>query len=195
MSFEGALSLGEFVIKSNMDFENLVSQFQSRTNKILCVEDGIYLRIYEEYGPFPFGLMFEHKHRRLGMTEYIFRCAMGTDEEKSFCIFGRDNAEAFCPDFVDDQYTSSEEEIVFYESEESSESLYSEIFPSSTSAGSEIPEYSDSDDSLTSYKTDCELNIDNVETQEEKIARDDIHILKISHSQKGNQIQEKIFKI
>lgn len=195
MSFDGVLSLGDIVIKSGMDFEGVVSQLQRSTRKMLCVEDGLYLRIYEEYGPFPFGLRFEHKHRRFGMTEYIFRYAMGTEQEKSLCIFGRDNAETFCPDFVDDQYTSSEEEILLYESDSPVESPYSDIFSTSTSAGSDI--YGDSPPP-SPYRTDFDTNTGDVKTQEEEVdveIDDSVHTINLSHGNSKDQIHEKTFKL
>lgn len=196
MNSNTLLDLGDIILKSEMDFEGIVSQLQYKTRKILCVEDGLFLRVYEEYGPFPFGLMFEHKHRRIGMTEYVFRCGMGTSEEKSFCVFGRDNAETFCPDFIDEQYTSSEEEIPLYDDETPPESPYSEIFSSSTSGSEE--EFPSSP-----FRTDCQIYIDSVRTEENETKLVDsktedgknVQIINISHSHISEQIQEETYKL
>jgi len=193
MNSQIVLDLGDMILRNGMDFEGIVAQLQPRTHKVLCVEDGLYLRVYEGYGPFPFGVVFEHKHRRFGMTEYVFRCGMGTNDEKSFCVFGRDNAETFCPDFIDDQCTSSEEEIHLYDDETPPESPYSEIFSSSTSVGSEEVFHS------SPFRTDSQIHTENVRTEEEevKIGDDetDVHVINISHFHTKDQIQEETYKL
>lgn len=118
-------------LKGGMDFEAIISQLQPLTKKVLCVEDGLYLRVFPECGPFPFGLEFEHKQKRWGMSEYIFRCDAQTQYERVMCVFGRDNAETFCPDFIDDQDTSSEE---FSEDISTPEELYSDLYTTSSSS-------------------------------------------------------------
>jgi len=116
-------------LKNEMSYEALAAQLQKGTQKVLCVDDGVYLRIFEESGPFPLGIEFEHKQKRYGETEYFFRYAKDTEAERSLCVFGRDNAETFCPDYVDDQDTesegSSEQEDIAQEREESVEELFS----------------------------------------------------------------------
>lgn len=128
-------SISEYVtvdrikLKNEMSYEALAAQLQKGTQKVLCVDDGVYLRIFEESGPFPLGIEFEHKQRRYGETEYFFRYAKDTEAERSLCVFGRDNAETFCPDYVDDQDTesegSSEQEDIAQDQEESVEELFS----------------------------------------------------------------------
>ena len=127
-------------LKDGMSYEALVAQVQGGTKKVLCVDDGVYLRIFEESGPFPLGVEFEHKQKRYGETEYFFRYARDTEDERSLCVFGRDNAETFCPDYVDDQDTesenSSEEENMNHQREE----LLEDVFSTSSEESSEIAE-------------------------------------------------------
>ena len=134
------VSVDHVKIKDGMGYEALVAQLQSGTKFVLCVEDGVYLRIFEESGPFPLGVQFEHKQKRYGATEYFFRYASNTEEETVMCVFGRDNAETFCPDYIDDQDTDSEntsENVKEdYEMEDDMEDDLSEVFSTSSEEGS-----------------------------------------------------------
>jgi len=38
------LDLGDITLKYGLDFEGVIAQLQSRTDKILCVEDGLCRR-------------------------------------------------------------------------------------------------------------------------------------------------------
>jgi len=124
-------------LKEAMGYEAIISQLQSSTKKVLCVEDGLYLRIFEESGPFPLGVTFEHKQKRWGMNEYFFRYAIGTEDETVLCVFGRDNAETFCPDFIDDQDTSEEDDL-HLSSPIPEEEIFSDIYTSSDTNEEEI---------------------------------------------------------
>lgn len=188
------LDLGDITLKYGLDFEGVIAQLQSRTRKILCVEDGLYLRIYEPYGPFPFGLRFEHKHRRLGITEYIFRYAEGTCDEKSFCIFGRDNAETFCQEYVDDQCTSSEEEEIVYEEEISIESPYSEIFSSSNSEGSDVYGYDEFESGESQDYASCDKT-EETKVEMEYCERKHVHTIDLSEKGPAEEIQESTYKL
>lgn len=122
-------------LRGGMDYEAVISQLQCLTKNILCVEDGTYLRVFKETGPFPFGLEFMSKQKRWGMSEYYFRSGFNTPEEKVLSIFGRDNAETFCPEYVDDVDTD-EEEVPYSSEYDFSEELYTEIFTTSESSES-----------------------------------------------------------
>lgn len=124
-------------LKNEMSYEALVAQLQKGTKKVLCVDDGVYLRIFEETGPFPLDIEFEHKQRRYGETEYFFRYAKDTENERSLCVFGRDNAEIFSPDYVDDQDTESESSSEQEQEQEREESV-EELFSSSDEESSDL---------------------------------------------------------
>jgi len=137
------VSVDQIKLKDGMGYEALVAQLQGRIKKVLCVDDGIYLRIFEESGPFPLGVEFEHKQRRFGATEYFFRYARGTEEERTLCVFGRDNAEVFCPDYIDDQETesgSSSDDEFNQEKPLIEEDLLEDVFSTSSEASSETME-------------------------------------------------------
>jgi hypothetical protein len=99
-----------FVLKDGADLESIVAPFQRYAKGcVLCVEDGTYLAIYPESGPFPFPLQFDYKQKRNGIVEYYFRANAHTEEETLMCVFGRENAEIFCKNYTDGINTSSEE--------------------------------------------------------------------------------------
>nr|QBK92040.1 MAG: hypothetical protein LCPAC304_03870 [Pithovirus LCPAC304] len=169
-----------------MDYEAVISQLQPLSDKVLCVEDGFKLRIFEESGPFPFGLVFEHKQKRWGMTEYIFRYAVETEEETMMCVFGRDNAEIFCPDYVDDQNTSSEEDLS-QQSLETEEELYSDIF--STSEEEKLT------DSPSSNSPTCQEKDLSPEEHEEPILSPPIHVVSIDSEPLYRNLLEKTYDL
>ena len=166
-----------------MDYESIIAQLQPLSGKVLCVEDGFKLRIYEESGPFPFGLIFEHKQRRWGMTEYFFRYAVETEEETMMCVFGRDNAEIFCPDYIDDQNTSEEEEDLSQQSPETEEELYSDIFSTSE------------EEKLTDSPLSTQEDITSPEEHEEPILSPSIHVISIDSEPKQRNLLEKLYNL
>ncbi len=173
-------------LRTGMDYEAVISQLQPLSDKVLCVEDGFKLRIFEESGPFPFGLVFEHKQKRWGMTEYIFRYAVETEEETMMCVFGRDNAEIFCPDYVDDQNTSSEEDLS-QQSLETEEELYSDIF--STSEEEKLT------DSPSSNSPTCQEKDLSPEEHEEPILSPPIHVVSIDSEPLYRNLLEKTYDL
>jgi len=122
-------------LKGGMDYEAIIAQLQPLTKNVLCVEDGTFLRVFKESGPFPVCLEFMVKQKRWGMSEYYFRCDSETPQERVLCVFGRDNAETFCSDYVDDVDTD-DEDVSFSSEKELSEELYTEIFTTSESSES-----------------------------------------------------------
>lgn len=175
-------------LRDNMEYEAIVSQFQSSTKKVLCVEDGVCLRIFEESGPFPLGILFEHKQKRWGMTEYFFRYAIGTEDEMVLCVFGRDNAETFCPDFIDDQETSEEEDLLQYFSQnEEEEEVFSDIFTSSSNTDEEQEEGTQAKDKGKETVSTKE--------QEQHIVSPPIHVVSIESNSEDVDIQENIYDL
>lgn len=183
------------LLKEDMEYEAIMSQLQSFTKKVLCVEDGVYLRIFEESGPFPLGVVFFHKQRRWGMTEYFFRYAMGTEDETVLCVFGRDNAETFCPDFIDEQDTSEEEDLHFSSPSVLEEEIFSDIFTSSSNTDEEdnpieTPKIKDEEKAKVKDQ-------DNISTQEQEqhIVSPPIHIVSIDSHQEDADLQENIYNL
>lgn len=187
------------LLKEDMGYEAVISQLQSFTKKVLCVEDGLYLRIFEESGPFPLGVTFEHKQKRWGMTEYFFRYAIGTEDETVLCVFGRDNAETFCPDFIDDQDTSEEDDLHF-SSPIPEEEIFSDIYTSS-----DTDEEESLKDTTNIYdKVKHDKDKANTPTQEQSVGETSrfhhivsppIHVVSIDSQREDSDLHENVYNL
>lgn len=171
-------------LKGGMDYEAIVSQLQHLTKKVLCVEDGLYLRVFEECGPFPVGVEFQSKQKRWGMTEYFFRCDVNTSEERCLCVFGRDNAETFCPYYTDDKETSSEVSSENYDSEDEPyhSPIYSDMFTTSTSEED-------------FYDEPKQPPKEHNESHEEPILTPSVHIVNLPNSENKDNVKSTTYDL
>lgn len=170
-----------FLLKTNLesDFEGIIAQFQELVDDVvLCIEDGVVLKMYPESGPFPFPLNFDHKRRRNGIVEYYFRYKPNTDEETVMCVFHRKNAETFCKNYTDDINTSSSEE----DDDVDEENNYAECC-------------SDNDDDDTSQYIDDNNNNDEVDVSPKGIIHIDPSVTHITLQKQNIAIKEDIYAL
>jgi len=202
-----SVSIDQIKLKDGMGYEALVSQLQRGTKKVLCVDDGVYLRIFEESGPFPLGLEFEHKQKRFGDTEYFFRYARDTEDERTLCVFGRDNAEVFCPDYVDDQETesgsSSENELLI------EEDLLEDVFSTSSESSSETMEECSIEEDIKKLLNEDERKNEEIPAEEyaksednkEKVLSEEkslstkVQLIDIPDVDKESELQQTTYKL
>jgi hypothetical protein len=84
----------KIIFNQDSTFENFIGQFQTSCSKILCIENGSYLKFYDKNSPIPMNIRFDYKQSRSNLTEYYFRDIQTNDQ---YCVFGRECAKLFFP--------------------------------------------------------------------------------------------------